>query len=336
MQGYGFAENTGDDWPIPEQYCQPLTIIDSNNQRRLILMDRSDQKLYWMDTRDGPPGSNMDKIWQDKADTAGANGTEIAPSVKLGEVRGEREKYFVEHLVSRLSVRPVNAGESLPSGAQVDFNLYKDGEQTTESAGADDIDEDGEIVVDRRVRGHRIQPEIVFNRAEMQLLEYDGDFLVSAETSNPATYKPTAATYQSALMALTKWMSRGSNLLLERVGGSTLAGAGTATTGPDGKSYSALTISTKVELANSIIADGTLLIWHKTGYTIPGVSLTQHSTSGTWILSYANGALPASIELGVGDVFDVRLYSSQIDSDSRGYYFTDVVNDAGRNVMDPW
>jgi len=336
VQGYGFSKNTGNDFPYPYDGVKPLRVLDSNDQPRSLLLCREDAKIYWMDTRDGPPGTGISKVWQDKCDTDGANGTDIAPMVKFREDRGSREHFYIEHLKTYLSLRPESESDGYPSGLEVDLDIYKDGEPTTATASTDDIDTDGEIVYDRRVIAHRIQTKVTLNKAKVALLARWHDYVAKDETSPPANFKPTEATYQGNLStSLVTWISRGSNLLLDRATGNTLSGAGSATAGPDGKSNSALTISSAVNLANAAQASGTLLLWHKPGYTISGVSLTGVSNNGTWYLSYGTN-IPANVELGVGDVFDVRIFSGSVDSDTRTYAYNDVINNSGKATLPVW
>ena len=335
-EGYGFSKNTGDYWPNPYDYVRPLTVRDSNGQRRLLLLSRDDAKIYWMDTHDGPPGTSMSKVWQDRCDTNGDNGADISPVVKFREDRGSREHYFIEHLKTYLALRPEDESDGYPSGLEVNLDIYKDGAPSTETAGADDITKDGEIVYDRRVIGHRIQTKVTFNRSKLELLGRFHDYVAKDEISAPSDHKPNETTYQASLAGAALWISRGSNLLFDRVGQSTLSGAGSATTGPDGKTNSALTISSTVSLANSAQASGMLLLWHKSGYTVTGVTLTEVSNNGTWYLSYASGSIPANLELGAGDVFDVRLFSSVLDSDTLTYAYNDVINNSGKATLPVW
>lgn len=352
-QGHGWSENTGDDWIWPDGFSSVVNVIDDNDFRRLIVWDSRSGLPYVLNTHDGPTNSGLIAAWVDKKDNkrSGA-GTEITTLIKLGEYIGAKQHFDIEHTESSLHFRPIDSDNLGASGytasgqrsnQKVKINLYKDGE-TTASASSEDVPESRELVFDRHVKGNTLQLEIETDTSEYKLNKIESYLEVydrakfPASNSNSSTMKESD--YQSEFGSPSVWISRGSNLLLNRASGSDLTGAGTATSGPDGKSNSALTISTAVELGNSAQTSGTLILWHKTGYSISGVSLTQVTTSGTWILSYMDGSvgtpIPASISLPVGDVFDVRLYSSALSSDAKTDYSDDVINNSGDNYLPTW
>lgn len=278
--------------------------------------------------------------------TATKVGTDPVPKVKFGEDRGEHEHFFIHDIETHLYVRPEDETNRDATGYDSDgfvddieftLNIYEDGNQSTTKASMSDVTKVGEVIADKEAYANRIQYEVIVNKSEVVFLARQHYFQVDDVTHDPDTIKPTEATYEENLQSnWVTWLTRNRTALRNMVDGTTLDGTATKTTGPDGKSNSAITISAAVSVANAAQASGFLMLWHKTGYTISGVSLTQYATSGSWILSYVSGSIPANLELGVGDVFDFRLYSSAIDSDTLSFYDSDIENNNGNIVLPRW
>jgi hypothetical protein len=329
-QGLGWAEVRGGDPVWPESRGSVLSVYDENSLALVVVYDEATGLPYIINPRTGPTNSRLTNTWKDKVDpNADGSGTTIPTYAKLPEHHGDKKHYDVAHAEGNLTVRPVVASEGLPGTLEFDSYAYTNG-STTSTANRHDIDTDIEYTYPEAVRGKTVQHEIRTNEAEYRVTKVEQYYVAGDNSRTSRGSVPTEATYEAELATPAVWISRGANLLLNRATGLTLAtGAGTATTGPDGRSNSALTITTPVLLGNSVLASGTTMLWHKSGYTISGVTLTQHGTSGSWILSYANTS-PANITLPVGDVFDVRVYSGVIGSAARTDYYNNIVNDAGR------
>lgn len=341
-QGLGWAEDQDGDLPWPESQGSVLNAFDENGEELLVILDEGSGLPYIINTFDGPSGSDYTKRYKDKVDpNVSGSGTDIAVTIKQGEHIGEDPEFVLNNVEQRVTLRPINASNrgasgydssGLPTGFTLDANIYADGSQTASSS-IETIPTDSEYVFDHAARGHSLQPEYVSNMAEFRLVRLRSQYRVQEIPLLPSKGNTTEADHQAEFATPTLWLSRGPTLLLDRASGSTISGTVTAIEGPDGISNSAMRFGTALALGNSAIAAGTLLIWTTSGYTISGVSLTAHSNSGAWYLYYCNGAIPASLSLPAGDVFDFRLYSTEITASARGDYYTDVVTFEGKNYL---
>lgn len=347
-QGSGWAEvqDGAGDWIWPSSQDAVVNWYDENGLEMLIVWDEADGLPYIINSRDGPTNSNLTKYWKDKVDpNVTDSGTEISGSFKRGEDAGTRRHYINGHLESHLHARPVKASDRSASGHDSETgliddlafgaSLYSNGKIVPGST-IESLPLDSEFVYDREVTGKTLQTEFTFNKSKFRISAIETYYNTQDQALIPSKGNTTEAGYQTEFSLPVSWLSRGSSLLFDRATSLLLTGAASATSGPDGKSNSAMTISTTVEIGNSAISNGTLLLWHESGYTISGVSLTSVTTSGSWELSKATGSLPASIELGAGDVFDFRLYSTVISADAITDYSGDVINNTGKNYLPVW
>lgn len=272
-------------------------------------------------------------------------GTDIAPKVRFAEDTGTIERHWIDHISHSIFTRPfpdrasVNGYDTngYPNSIAMTDTIYADGNLTTSIESLSSISlPKHEILFDRRVqRAHRLQNEISFNKSEIILVGRIHYYKASDTPDTPVNRRTNERTYQLTLWAPTLWLARGSSLLTDRVSHVLLSGTATAITGPDGITNSAMRITSQVSLANSAQASGMFLIWHKSGYTISGVALTEVSNNGTWYLSYSS-APPANIILPTGDVYSVRIYSSAVDSTTRTYYYNDVISNYGKSTEPRW
>jgi len=346
-QGGGWAEVQDGDWVWPESQAAVANIFDNSGQMLLIVWDEDDGLPWIINTREGPSGSGMTTAWKDKIDTnVSGSGTEIPTKWKRLEDSGSERHLMIEYSEGWLHLRPVDAANrgasgygttGLRSGMQIDVSLYADGVEASAQSSASDVSVDREILFPKKVRAEEgLQLYAQTDMSEFRVTSVELKYIVKDKPRIPYKGNQTEGGYQLLFAAPSHRITRGANLFLDVATGDTLAGAGTATTGPDGKTNSAITITTTVEFDNDAVAAGTFLIWHKTGYTVAGITLTQVSTSGTWILSKATGALPASIELVAGDVFDVCVYSTVLTAAAIADYSSNVINEEGKNYLPRW
>lgn len=214
-----------------------------------------------------------------------------------------------------------------------------DGEQVTANVSASDISLPKQAwAFDRALkRSHRLQLEVVGNKADWQITGRHCDYKVLDIPDAPTARRMTERTHQLALASdLGMWLSRGSNLLLDRVSGDTNAGSVVACAGPDGKSNSAMTVAGTIVLDNSAYASGCILAWYKGSQTITGAAFSINAgTSGDWKLGYWI-TIDADCILSTGDWFDVRMFGAVKASAARLYAFTDVTENSGRNILPKW
>jgi PKD repeat protein len=346
-QGIYFRENTGAHFPKPPSRIGGLKVVDSNGIPHTLIFDAVDRKYYAMDTFDGPSGTQNSIYWKDKVAADGSGGGDFTSKTRFGEDKGESERFFLRNKTQHVQLRPARKSyrgatgydaNGFPTDLTLDIALYKDGERTSHTVKAEDVSPPKhEIHFDRQVRdANRLQLEVVGNKAPYRIVSKHSNIIVYDRQDDPDGKKSNEDTWQENLNNdLVAWLSRGGGITNKVTNTDfTVVGTPAYVTGPDDKSESALTVPTSVDLGNSAIADGLLLIWHKSGYTITGVTLTEVTTSGSWILSKATGAFSANVILGAGDVFDVRLYdASKTDADIT-YYHTDITENEGNNVMD--
>ena len=327
--GPGWSERGGDNWIWPESQAAILTIIN-NSYRQEIVFNQDDGLPYWIDTRDGPANSGLVKCWRDKVHPLIADsGTVQLWEILFGEYTGELEQYFVEMLETYMVFRTVkndNIGATgydasgLPTSLQVNYDLLKDG-LLVAYAGSTLIPVKRDIVVDRKEKGNALQIKLSGQNSEFKLRKIESFLKVSDFAHN--TTSLTEITYQETLSNPVMWFSRESNLINRCTGQLIYAGSITNITGPDSRDDSAFRISSTLQLSNSAYASGTLMVWHKTGFSISGVSLTEVGQSGSWILSYANN-IPANLLFTSGDVFDIRIFDVAVSLAAMQHYFSNV------------
>lgn len=329
-QGIGFTEVSGSDWIFPEQGIKSLRLIDGHNNPRHIALDSKKGIFYDIGTYTGPSGT---KLFKNRVNISGTGGTDITPVVKFREDKGDLERFFLRTKTQHIYTRPQVEADGYVSGIQFDLEMFVDGSSTAGITCSDVVLPKHEIVLDREKEGNRVQLKLTANKSQHKIVGRTSNYIAYDKRTVPTSHATTEDTYQTSLNSnQVFWLSRGGSFLVDKVTGTTKVGAGTVLTGPDSRVHSALTITTPIQLANSAFT-GTLMLWHKSGYTISGVTLTQHGVVGSWILSYCNGSIPANLILPVGDVADVRGYSATIDTNTRTYLYDDMNKDSGDNTM---
>lgn len=351
-QGYGFTQVSGS-FPMPEARTGTLTIIDSNNQPRHLVLDYQDGVFYEISTRDGPSGTGLTRVWKDKVSKAGSGGVDIAPSVTFREDTGEFERYRIRFLNGDYYVRPYDEDNRNESGYDSNGYLtdtefqsvaYVDGEPTTVSARAEDIENNNSFVYDRVVEGRRIQSTFSSNKSSMQLLSRQHDFIVK-DIENTQTTKrvTTEGIHQSDINNPLFWITRGNNLLFERVSGSTITASGstTAVAGPDENTESAFQTSGVLVFPSvSTVSSKTIMLWgsgNTPTVTMGGspIPLTSYDSSGSWNLFYSSGINTSGVTIitpsGTNGFFSIRMCLGSTVDDLQ-YYFRDITENNGDNT----
>jgi hypothetical protein len=339
-QGFGWDEVSGSSWVWPETQGAVLNVPDGKGQMLLVVWDESSGFPYVISTKDSPYGSNMVRTYVDKKDpNVVGSGTDIAATIKLPEHSGENKHYSIEHSETNIHVRPSKASNrsasgydtnGLLSGFAINADIFVDGAIVATDT-ISSIATNAENVFTRRAEGPTNQIQLSTNKSDFRLMGMESYYKVSDTAHRPSVGRTTEDGYQKEFAVPTVWVSRGSNLLLNRATGATLSGAGSGATGPDGRSNSALLISTQVALANAAQTAGTFIMWRKAGYSVSGITFTDYSSAvSTWVLSYMTGVIPATLILPVGSVFDVRIFSTVLTTSAIGHYYDDVSTNEGR------
>jgi hypothetical protein len=348
----------GDDWIKPPHGIGGYEVSDDNGHSLQVAFDNRSGKFYWISTYDGPTGSGLSKTFLDKDDGAGV-GTEIDWSLSFGADTGSLMKYDIRHEVSNLTIDPYdpsNAGatgydsEGFRSGLEIDFYLYgRANAWETPVAQSLDIIKDGDISFDETPQDKAFQIKIVGNRSECVISELVSYYVVMEQAAIPEKRATTESDHQLALAAPVLWLSRGPNLYLNRATGQVIAGTPVGVTGVDGKVNSAFRISSPLPTISVSLTTGSILFWADGAVTVSvggaAVAMTSAGTHGGWTLYYATqiglsvpatGILTLTPVGGARKIEDLRVYNSDVSSDTRTYIYNDIIRNDGDNVMGLW
>jgi len=259
-QGYGWAELNGE-WVIPAPEMGVIRIFDDNDQLLSFVWDDSDGRPYLLATRTGPTDSNIVEEFTDKDRDwlGGSAGSEIPWSIKFKEFRANREEYVIRHIESHLFLRPQDESNQGASGYDVagfrdaqelTLKVYKNGNET-ETDKTVDIPDRGNLVFDEIIEDNRIQLELSGTASELKLVGYDSDYEEKFQRKSPTQRNISEQQYQEEFAEPAFWITRGENLLLDRVTNTAPSGTITEAEGPDGYSNTALVVAS----ANITYAD---------------------------------------------------------------------------------
>jgi len=352
-QGYGFSENTGSAFPFPEVGCGNINILDTYKQFRNLIYDVNTGHLFDITTRDGSSTTGDVKVYRDAANVSGIGGTDILPSVKFKEDRGEMEHYYITNQNNHIYLRPNNEDNrgatnytdaGFPSGLTADVSMFADGEQTTEKAKAEDIVfPKNDISFDKKITAHRLQTEASFTTSDFKLVGRTQYYKTSDLPDGGDTQLMNESTNQVDIGSdMTQWLTRGSTPLLNRITGESITGTTTSTDGPDTYTDSAMVIDTNIDLGNDSITSGRIQLWAKASgdyveyfNNVNSITLTNVGTQGSWDLLKYEGAIASGLTLVSGSVFDYRLYDTTLSSTEETYYITDIQRNSGDTCL-PW
>lgn len=353
-QGIGFSENTGSAWPFPEVRSAGLQIVDDYNQVRQLVYDVATGQFFDIATRDGSATTGDVKYFKDGVTRSGSGGTDIQPSVRFKEDRGELEHYYITSTDNHIYLRPEdedNQGATgytaagFPTGMEVDVSVFADGEQTTEKAKAEDITYPKNAVsFDKEVTAHRLQTLVELNKSDVRLTGRTQYYKAADVPDGGDTRLMNENTNQVNLSNVAQWLTRGSDLLLDRVSGTTLSGTVTSTTGPDRQPESAMVIAdgADISLGNAAITSGQVQMWAKSSGTFVAdfnnnnnITLGSVGTQGDWTLLKYEGSISSGMSLPSGSVFDYRLYTGLLSTTEESYYLTDIQRHSGETSL-PW
>jgi len=350
--GFGFSKNSGADWVVPYSNMPPILVFDANGQPHNLVLDRTDNLYYDITTRDGPPELSLVQYFKDKVAVAGTGGTAVLPIVEFPRDRGSSGDYFLDHRFLQLGTRPLKESNrdaagfdsnGYPDGLEIDVDLYADGNPTTKSAKAQDISlPKHQILLDQEARNaHRFSTKVTANNSEWKLAWRRNVYKVSDSQDGPQNRSTTERDWQGEFGTPTMRVGYSRGDLIDRATGSAVVETGiTRIEGLDGISNSALQFATALTMPTITLTAGALLVWYQgvIAITIGGVAvvLTDHDTSGSWTLGYANALTESGVVLvtptGTGKIFDLQAHSS-ISEDARTYYFADSDDNSGKIML---
>ena len=354
-QGVGFVEYSGTYLAMPLSRSSVVKIFDSNNQVRLLVVDKSDNLFYDVSTREGYEGSGLSKIWKDKVEYDGTGGHDVEPSLTFAEDEGSFEHFFLEHLESHVYVRPYSETDGMPTGIEFSLSIYEDGEPTTASATTANIPQTGDIIFDKKIEAHRLQLKVSANMGEHLIVGRQQYYIAKNRADTPSKRTMTEADYQEEFALPVVWAWENKN----RVNNTALTGTQTLTTGISGLN-SAMKIydnngheGNNINLGNVDLTNGSISFWWA-GYIAPSVYIggvlvspvpaygsftsggrnweyycaTGVTMSGELVL-YSNAGL--SWEYAYYD--DVRVFNSTLSSGAITYMKNDVINNSGSIML---
>lgn len=344
---------SGSAWLKPADGICGYGIIDNGNRALQVVLDNFTGKFYWISTYNGPTGSGLSKVFIDKDDTTGT-GTEISWSITYGADTGSQMKYDIRHEVSNLTIDPedpANAdgsgydSDGFRDGLEIDLYAYSKGSDwETEYASVKNVTKDGDISFDETPQDKAIQIKVAGNRSECIISELVNYYTIFEQASVPSKREMTEGDYQETLSSPDLWLSRAANLYKNLITGESITGTPSAVTGVDGKSESAFQISAALNTISVSITNGSILFWADgtVDVTIGGtpITLSEVGSSSGWTLYYATSITESGVMTltpsGTRKIEDVRVYDSDIDSDTRTYLYNDMVRNNGDNTLKVW
>lgn len=359
--GIDFSEFTGG-FPMPEACNGAIKIYDDNNHMRVLVLDYSDGCFYDISLRDGPSSSNVVNGFYDKADTDGTGGVAIEPSVTFKEDTGEYEKFITEHHTSRFYVRPNKETDRNTTGydnkgylnnTEFTAELYVDGEPVIESAIAQDITRNNEVVYDRKVEGYRIQTKFTANNSSLKLIGRQQEYITKNIVYDPDNRPTTEQSFQSYFSQdITHWFTRGEITPATcRITGISITGTYDLSTGFDGKPDSSILVANGNTINLPVLnLSSTHRMYFWSSGLLTDVIITGNSgtitlvlvLSSTWFLYYIDiSTTDSNYNIDISNngtdvkIFDIRIFNTLKTFTARytSYYISDISYNDGNNLL---
>lgn len=327
--GFGWSFNSGDDWIWAESKGAVMRYSYLGDGLKLA-WDMYDDKQYIINTG---TGSIADE-YTDKA-VDGLDGTGIIASILFPEFNGEKESFTLNHIQTDLFIRALIDGEDLNENFEVDVKLY-------DANCCDPVDIkydttlDGETVFYYQTRNtesnnyRRI--EIDANRADFKFLGYESAFKVIDRARNASK---NLFSEEEFMANCSNWYTRGYGYNLDRVTGTVLIDmTSNSIAGPDGDSDSAIQTTSTITIDNEAKANGAVVMWKNKDQssTIFGLAFSEYGTVGDWTLVYYNGVITANLsEPTDRQLFDLRIFDSNIDTATLKHYYENLLAHLPRN-----
>lgn len=238
--GEGWTTYTGADWIKPHFNVIPTISSGLVGLQIFFVLDFTDEKTYRIETFDGPIGSALTKTYLDKQLTG------VISSVKSAEVIGIREANRKEVQEAHAYIRPQIEADGLPSGFEIIAKDYIDGSITATET-ITDVPYTGDIEFFKEAAGARLQVEFITNSSDFRLTGIDFDFIEKRRKKlSPTITQTDEAGFQEELAtgSFHIWVTRYDYTLNRGTDGNRALNFKTlnieTTTGPDGKSFSAI------------------------------------------------------------------------------------------------
>ena len=249
-QGYAFIDNSNDPtaWIWPEPISDPLSVVDTFDQTRYIVIDELTGQWWELGTREGPDNSDLRASYLDKETSYG--GVEIPCEIRLREHTADAEHKIKEHVETHAYVRPQLAenkgnadyrADGMREAQAFEIDAYLNG-ALTPGARTKNVPENGDFVFDRILDAQRIQIGFKSSASEFLLTGMDQYYLTKDEsqTRKAMSEHNWQAEFESPLL----WLSRGPNPQINRATGTNFGGSFfSQVMGPDGIADSALAFS---------------------------------------------------------------------------------------------
>jgi len=252
--GKGWTEYTGASWVFPP--TQWGAFVSDNFETAngqdldfMMVFDRAEDKVYWVETYDGPAGKtiggyNLRKYYADKVASGNPNGTDILCRHKIKEQTGSQESFNLIHQQSHAYMRDLVDADKYTPGPpitygtlKIDARAYVDGLLVSEET-AGQVDPGDDIEFWYRVEGSRISIEFEASRSGHQIRGTDTRFRVQ-DILRPlkGASENIAATFQDEFQTSLKlWAFTRPLVWIERTANTRLsANNQTTVVGPDGR-----------------------------------------------------------------------------------------------------
>ena len=283
QQGVGWSEYTGD-LPFPESGVGIVKVIDSLKQRCVVIFDALTRKPYVWANRKAPTGSMMDEVFTDKqGDYAG---TEIACKVRSKEIRSP-ENRELKMLGATLKFQPTEKDNIGASGynsggfrenQEFTVRMYRNGLVAAEAT-ATDVPLDAEVSFDKEIKFEGLQIEVETAASEFDGTEMSMRYLDMMQKKAPSKVIMTEQNYNNQFGLPVLWLSRGQTTNLNRADNETGSGSfAGSTTGPDGKTNSAMAFALTSDLSysiNNLTGNATI------GFFLSGITATSTIINAT-------------------------------------------------------
>ena len=293
---------------------------------------------------DGRPDDFVRGFWWTEIDTETHYKEDVADPRK----QEDKQEVLESHVFTRPQ-EPENKGDDeydsngYRIAQEFDLEVNVEGILRTPFATVEDVPENGDLVfAGEKVEARRLQFIFKSATSEFQVVGRNHEIVAKPKQGSRAERSSASDVAQLALAGMSYWLSRHAfTPLLERVAGDIIVGDVTQVAGPDSVSNSAMQLNLNLNLLNEAIAGTyTVFFWRSIVAPVAIIpllpALTQQGvTFNGWDLMYVTGAnCPANLVITLGNVFDIRIYASNVVQYLANYY-TDVTTNEEPKIFLP-